>query len=212
VCLLDDGFQHLAIARDENLLLIDATEPFVEAALLPQGRLREPLSVLSRASAVIVTRVDHASPDAVKAIDAYLAAHHPSMSVFHASFAASSCSPLGGGTTVPLARVKGARVLVVAGIGRFESFCALVEHAGALVVETIQFRDHHPYRATDLDRIRARAREAGADLVVTTEKDAIKLETVVFDGVPIWVVRIDARVEDAAAWNAWVERIVKAAV
>jgi len=210
VCLLDDGFQHLAVARDADLLLIDATEPFVGAALLPRGRLREPLSVLSRASAVVITRADQASPDAVDMIERYLASRHPSIPVFYARFVASSLLPVGGGAAVPVDRLKRIRVLAVAGIGRFESFRALVDREGATIVETIQFRDHHPYRAVDLDRIRTRARASGADLVVTTEKDAIKMETLVQAGEPLWAVRIDARVEAAATWNAWIDRIVRA--
>lgn len=209
VCLLDDGFQHLAIARDENLLLLDATEPCADAALLPQGRLREPLSALARASAVVVTRVDQAAPGAVVAIETLVRRVRSDLPIFYARFALTGLVEVGSGRAAPLDRLKGVRVLAAAGIGRFESFIASLERAGASVGDAVPFRDHHPYRRADLDRILARARDARAELVVTTEKDAIKLESLVRVGESFWAARVEARVEDASRWNALIDRVAK---
>lgn len=207
VCLLDDGFQHLAIARDENLLLLDATEPYADAALLPKGRLREPLSALARASAVIITRADLAAPGAVAALETLVRARRPDLPLFRARFALTGLVEVGSGRQAPLDRLKGVRVLAAAGIGRFESFVASLERAGASVADAMPFRDHHPYRRADLDRILARTRDARAELVVTTEKDAIKLESLVRAGESLWATRVDALVEDAPRWNALIDRV-----
>jgi tetraacyldisaccharide 4'-kinase len=209
VCLLDDGFQHLAIARDENLLLLDATEPYADAALLPKGRLREPLSALARASAVVVTRVDQAAPGAVDAIETLVRRVRSDLPLLYARFALTGLVEVGSGRAAPLDRLKGVRVLAAAGIGRFESFVASLERAGASVADAMPFRDHHPYRRADLDRILARARDARAELVVTTEKDAIKLESLVRAGESLWAARVEARVEDAVQWNALIDRVAK---
>ncbi len=217
VCLLDDGFQHLAIARDENLLLLDATEPYAGAALLPKGRLREPLSALARASAVVVTRVDQAAPGAVDAIEALVRRVRSDLPLLYARFALTGlvevgsgrAAPLDGRFLMPLDRLRGVRVLAAAGIGRFESFVASLERAGASVADAVPFRDHHPYRRVDLDRILERARDARAELVVTTEKDAIKLESLVRAGESLWAARVEARVEDAVQWNALIDRVAK---
>jgi tetraacyldisaccharide 4'-kinase len=209
VCLLDDGFQHLAIARDENLLLLDATEPYAGAALLPLGRLREPLSALARASAAIITRADLAGPGAVAALETLVRARCPDLPLFRARFALTGLVEVGSGRAAPLDRLKGVRVLAAAGIGRFESFVASLERAGASVADAVPFRDHHPYRRADLDRILARAHDARAELVVTTEKDAIKLESLVRAGESLWAARVEARVEDAVQWNALIDRVAK---
>jgi tetraacyldisaccharide 4'-kinase len=207
VCLLDDGFQHVAIARDENLLLLDATEPYGSARLVPSGRLREGLDALARATAVIITRVDDAPADAVHAIEQLVRARCPTLPLFYARFEPSQMVEVGKGGAVPIDRLAGARVAAVAGIGRFSSFVALLERAGAVVVERIQFQDHHAYRRADLDEIWMRARGARADLVVTTEKDAIKIETLLGYGESMWAVRLDAQVEHAERWNALIDRI-----
>jgi len=209
VCLLDDGFQHLAIARDENLLLLDATEPYADAALLPKGRLREPLSALARASAVVVTRVDQAAPGAVDAIKTLVRRVRSDLPLLYARFALTGLVEVGSGRAAPLDRLKGVRVLAAAGIGRFESFVASLERAGASVADAVPFRDHHPYRRADLDRILERAHDARAELVVTTEKDAIKLESLVRAGESLWAARVEARVEDAVQWNALIDRVAK---
>ena len=209
VCVLDDGFQHLAIARDEDLLVLDATESYADAALLPRGRLREPLNALARASAVVVTRVDQAAPGAVDAIEALVRRVGSDVPLFYARFALSGLAAVGAGGTAPLDRLAGARVVAVAGIGRFESFVALLERAGAKVVAAMRFRDHHPYRCADVDAVRARCRSVGADFAVTTEKDAVKLEAQVAPGDTVWAVRMDVRVEDALAWSTWIDRVAR---
>lgn len=209
VCLLDDGFQHLAIARDEDLLLLDATEAYVGAALLPRGRLREPLSALARASSVVLTRVDQVTPGAVDAIAALVRRIRSDLPIFYARFALSGLAALGTADTAALDRLAGARVVAVAGIGRFESFLALLERAGAKVVAAMRFRDHYPYRRVDVDAVRARCRSVGADFAVTTEKDAVKLEAQVEPGDALWAVRMDVRVEDASAWSAWIDRVAR---
>ena len=209
VCLLDDGFQHLAIARDEDLLVLDATESYADAALLPRGRLREPLNALARASAVVVTRVDQAAPGAVDAIEALVRRVRSDVPLFYARFALSGLAAVGAGGAAPLDRLAGARVVAVAGIGRFESFVALLERAGAKVVAAMRFRDHYPYRCADVDAVRARCRSVGADFAVTTEKDAVKQEAQVAPGDTVWAVRMDVRVEDASAWSAWIDRVAR---
>jgi tetraacyldisaccharide 4'-kinase len=103
--------------------------------------------------------------------------------------------------------LRGAAVLAVAGIGRFESFTALLERCGARLVETIQYPDHHPFSGTDVERIMTRARAAGADLIVTTEKDAVKVGPLVGAAAPVWAIRIQPRIEPGAGWDAIVNRV-----
>lgn len=210
VVILDDGFQHLAIAREDNLVLLDATETASQAALLPRGRLREPFSALSRATAVVITRVDQAEPGAVAAIERHVRDRRPDVPLFHARFEPVALRAVAAGRRQALDRLRRATVLAVAGIGRFESFTGMVERCGARLVDTLRYPDHHPFSAADLDRIVSRARVAGAQLIVTTEKDAVKLERLAGADLPLWAVCIEARIEPEAEWNAMWDRAAAA--
>jgi tetraacyldisaccharide 4'-kinase len=207
VVILDDGFQHLAIAREENLVLWDATEPVDRSALLPSGRLREPWSALSRATAVVITRVEQAEAGAVEAAVRRVRGQRSDLPLFFARFEPRCVVDIATGKTEPLDRLHAARVVAAAGVGRFESFTALLTRAGARVVDAIRFPDHHPYRREDVDRVLGRARRAEADLIATTEKDAVKLERLVGTGESVWAVRLEVRIEPQAPWDAMLDRL-----
>jgi tetraacyldisaccharide 4'-kinase len=207
VVILDDGFQHLAIARDENVLLWDATDPIERAGLLPKGRLREPLSALSRATAVVITRVNQAEPSAVAAVERVVRNQAGALPLFRARFEPLGLVEVATGREQSLDRLDGARVLAAAGVGRFDSFTHLVTRANTRVVEAVRFPDHHPYRRSDLERLVARARATGADMVVTTEKDAVKLERWATPQQSVWAVRIHAAIEPTGPWEAMLDRL-----
>ncbi|MEW6683064.1 MAG: tetraacyldisaccharide 4'-kinase [Nitrospirota bacterium] len=207
VVILDDGFQHLAIARDENVLLWDATDPIDRAALLPRGRLREPLAALSRATAVVITRVDQADPGAVAAVEREVRDQAGTLPVFRARFEPQSLVEVATGREQSPERLDGARVLAAAGVGRFDSFTHLVTRANARVVEAVRFSDHHPYLRSDLERLVARARDIGADMILTTEKDAVKLEQWATPQQGVWAVRIHAVIEPTGPWEAMLDRL-----
>jgi tetraacyldisaccharide 4'-kinase len=207
VVILDDGFQHLAIARDENVVLVDAMDDASSAALLPRGRLREPWSALSRATAVVITRVEHAAPGAVDAVEQRVRLCRADLQVFRVRFEAVGLIEAGTGRDQSLDPLRGTAVLAVAGIGRFESFTGLLERCGARLVDTIRYPDHHPFSGADVERIMTRAGAAGAQLIVTTEKDAVKVGPLLGAAAPVWAVRIRPRIEPREAWDAMVDRV-----
>ncbi len=207
VVVLDDGYQHLAIARDENVALWDATEPMDQAVLAPAGRLREPLSALARATAVVITRVEQADPSAVAAVERRVREQRADLPVFRARFEPQGLIDVITGRDETISTVAGARVLAAAGVGRFESFTRLIAQAGAQVLEAVRFPDHHPYRRADLDRLAARAEALGADMILTTEKDAVKLERLATPDQRLWAMRISVRIEPQAAWDAMLDRL-----
>jgi tetraacyldisaccharide 4'-kinase len=163
VFILDDGFQHRRAARDINLLLVDATRPFGFGHVLPRGLLREPISGIRRAGCILITRAGHVDSAALNALQDRLRAMHPSAPVFRADH------------HVP-AFVSGKRVFAFAGIGNPESFLHGLTQGGAIVVGSRTFSDHYSYLRADLERLAREARRAGADLLVTTEKDWVKVE------------------------------------
>jgi tetraacyldisaccharide 4'-kinase len=196
--ILDDGFQHRRLWRDLDILLIDSTDPFGNRRLLPAGRLREPLRELGRADVVVLTKVPKDASGS-SAVDADLTAEvkkfNPGAPIYLSDHRASGLTTLSGGT-MPLAVLSGKAVLGVCGIGNPASFRETLRETGADVREFMAFADHHPYSSDDLQRIRAKAGECGADWIVTTEKDIMRLRN--FGGIDTPVaVSIAFRVEES---------------
>jgi tetraacyldisaccharide 4'-kinase len=171
VLLLDDAFQHRRLHRDLDLLLVPAHEPFGNGRILPFGPLREPLSGVARADAIVVTRGDGRCPSPLQAI---LERHNPHVPVFHASLTPARFVPARGEPVDPPA-LKGFAAFAFSGIARPERFEADLAAAGVRVAGARRFADHHPYRAGDLDSIAAAARACGAEVLVTTEKDMVRI-------------------------------------
>jgi tetraacyldisaccharide 4'-kinase len=170
--LLDDGFQHLAVSRDVNLLLLDARDPFGGGRLPPAGRLREPIAALARADAIVFTRVDRSAP-AAEALDA-IARLHPTVPRFHARIRPAGLRDEGGGP-VDSGTLRDRRCIAVCGVASSAEFAATLADLGLAAEERLEFRDHQRYRERHLARIRHAAEGAGASFIVTTEKDAVKL-------------------------------------
>lgn len=165
VHLLDDGFQHLGLARDIELVVasLDDERDFV----LPAGRLREPLSTLSRADALLVPNASIAD---ARAFAARLQVPH-AFSLVRTPAPPRLVEPWGTAPRLP----RSARVVAVAGIARPERFFDEAEQAGWTVVDRVRFGDHHRFSAADIAAIATRTRAAQADLVLTTEKDVMRM-------------------------------------
>ncbi len=171
--ILDDGFQHLAVRRDVNLLLLDARDPFGGGRVAPAGRLREPVGAVRRADAIVFTRVDRGAPAADAR--AVLARFAPGAPVFHARIRASGLRDEHG-APIEADSIAPRRVIAVCGVANPAEFASTLSEAGVSPEERLEFRDHHRYGERSLARIRAAAERSGASLLVTTEKDAVKLE------------------------------------
>ena len=174
VLVLDDGFQHRKLARDLDIVLLDATRPWGlagrsdhDAPLLPRGLLREPPSALSRADAVILTRVDQASTAELTDLRRAVERHAPGKALALASHAPARLRALDG-ACAELAELSGRDVDVVSGIGNPAAFQRTLEALGARVREHRRFPDHHAFTASDLAGL-------GARWIVVTAKDAVKL-------------------------------------
>ena len=167
IFLLDDGFQHLRLHRDLNILLLDFSRPFGNNLTLPAGILREPSSAIRRADLVIYTRAPEGSG---------LPADTGKISACISSHTIVDLLPLGGQTPVSCSGCFGRKVLAFAGIADPDSFFAGLRAKGLNLVQTINFPDHVVYNRERCDEIAEAMRTTGADLLVTTEKDGVKLK------------------------------------
>jgi len=170
--VLDDGFQHRRAARDLDLVLIDATCPWGFDHLLPRGLLREPKAHLARADRVIITRADQVSPQALAAIDREVERLTGKPPIAHAAHRWVELRH--GDATLPVDHLMTRRVVAVSAIGNPEAFeRTLAQHCRAVLAHH-RFDDHHAYTAGELSRLLMQAKRAGADALVTTEKDDVK--------------------------------------
>jgi tetraacyldisaccharide 4'-kinase len=187
--VLDDGFQHLGLYRDVNLLLFDATDVEGIAALVPAGRLREPLQAAARATAIMITRAS--MPAQVTEVCRRLQASLGSMpDPIQAVFRPESLVSVMTGASQPLHWSKGKTALLCSGVGHAGSFRALVEQMGIRILDEVVYADHHAYTSQDVEHLRSRAIELQAELVVTTEKDACKLAMLLQLTDSWWAVRL----------------------
>jgi tetraacyldisaccharide 4'-kinase len=193
VHVLDDGFQHLQVARAVDLLVV--SEEDLSDLPLPAGRLREPLTAAVAADAVLVT-AGYAS--AVDRIARGLGVP-TAFQVTRALGAPRTIAAHPDSVVVP----PETRVFLVAGIARPERFFGDVESAGWHVVGTMPFRDHYRYRQSDVARMASAARAAAAAIVLTTEKDAVRLERCDLSGLPIAAVPLIVGIEPADRFRTW---------
>jgi tetraacyldisaccharide 4'-kinase len=200
VNLLDDGFQHLQLARDINLLVV--TKADLDERVLPSGRLREPLESAAAADALLIEGTDE---DAA-AISARLGV----ATIFRVArhFGPPRyVQPFGN----PVPSSTGRRVVAVAGIARPERFFAALQMEGWDVVAKLAYRDHHWFDASDLDSIQRSATDAKANLVMTTEKDAVRL-TLHAEVEPKWAyLPLHVTIEPADQLASWMRDRLTAA-
>jgi tetraacyldisaccharide 4'-kinase len=200
--VLDDAFQHLALERNLNLVLIDATDPIASAEMVPLGRLREPVTSLGRADWVIVTRSDE--PFDQREIKQLVAAYcRPTTPVFYAYHDLVSLRPLAGGDSVAPQVFSRKRVATLSGIARPERLLHDLRHFGIEIVSSHTFPDHHKYTAKEFRDALQSAIEAGAEALVTTEKDAINLSEAApaESHLPVYIAQIEFRCEDEIAFK-----------
>jgi tetraacyldisaccharide 4'-kinase len=194
--ILDDGFQHRRLRRTADWVLVAAEQRAHTHRLLPAGPLREPMTALSRAHLVIVTRKS-ASPEQADAVARELHARAPDAAVAICHLAPAGLVNAIDGSEHPLELLRGARVLAVAAIGAPDAFFAQVRETGVGELRTVSMRDHHEFTVADVNRLANDAR--GMVGVVCTLKDAVKLAALwSVSAPPLWYVSQRAEIERGA--------------
>jgi tetraacyldisaccharide 4'-kinase len=198
ILVLDDGFQHRRLARDLDLVAVDTTDPWGQGRLLPRGLLREPLSGLRRAHAVVLTRCDQVDPERRAAVRQRLGRLAPGLPV--AESAHRPVELVNGAATAPLDLLRRHPVAAFCGLGNPDAFRRTLADLGAMVVDFRTYPDHHAYSREDVDSLRAWAESLGPDaMVVTTQKDLVKVRLERLGGRPLWALRIRLEFLDGEA-------------
>ena len=186
--ILDDGFQHLRLNRDLNLLLIDATDPFGGGSCPPFGRLRESLSAISRADQVILSRANLVSENQRDSIWREIFRRTSQKHKIEVEFSPSRVRDTLSEKIYPLTHLEGQKVVLLSAVGNPKAFRMTVELAKMVVVQEFCFRDHHWYSAQELEKVFA----AFSNIpVLTTHKDWVKIRSL--PGFKPWILQIETR-------------------
>jgi tetraacyldisaccharide 4'-kinase len=187
--LLDDAFQHRRIARDVDLVMLDALEPFGLGYLLPRGLLREPVRSLRRADVVVLSRADLVGPEernAIRQKAEHRAGRLRWVEARHAPIDLVDSEGVG----TPITDLAGQRVAAFCGIGNPQGFRRTLEPLCGTLVDFRVFPDHHAYSARDLSLLERWTRDLGVNLALTTQKDLVKLRAGNVGPVPLRALRI----------------------
>ncbi len=199
--VLDDGFQYLALKGRLNLLLVDKTNPFGNGHLLPRGILREPVKHLRRANYIFLTKSNgRRDPE----LEAQIARYKPDADVIECAHRPKYLQRMDAKAGAaagrePLAWLKGRRILAFCGIATPESFEKFLRELGALLVGRERFLDHYRYTPEDLEELYDAAEREGAECLVTTEKDAVRISDAAGSPLPVYYLRLEIEIIRGAA-------------
>ncbi len=204
VFVLDDGFQHLRVARDLNIAVIDATDPWGGGALLPKGRLREPAKGLGRADCVVLTRTDQA--EELSRLIAAVEKNAVGVPVFTSRMVTTRIRNLVGDWIETPSQPIGA----FCGVGNSQSFFNHLRREGHELAFTRAYADHHVFEQTDIDEVVRAAAANGAKGLITTAKDATKLGRLKLK-LPCYVLEIEISIDDEARLLGLIRGVIAAA-
>lgn len=208
--VLDDGFQHRTLAKDLEILVVHGRAPWGNARVFPRGMLREPLVGLARAHAVVVT--NPVGAQSVEAVTAMVRRFNPRAAVLPARYHHLDAFETQSGRRLPVAELAGRRLIAFAGLGSPQGFADTVDAAGIRRVALAEFPDHHWFSPADLAELTRDARAAGAQGLVTTEKDWVRLRDLPPPGLPLWVLPVRLVLESGQdAWQRLLARLLASA-
>jgi tetraacyldisaccharide 4'-kinase len=192
IVVLDDGFQHRRLARDIDLVLLDATNPFGFDHVFPRGMLREPVEGMRRAQVVCLSRADFLDEVGRNAIRERVAAIAPQAAWCEAVHQPAELRNAAG-EVEPLTAIAGRRIAAFCGIGNPGAFQKTLAALGADIVYWREFADHHRYTRENEAALAADIQASDVDLVVTTHKDLVKLPQATLGDKPLWALAIEMR-------------------
>ncbi len=196
VLLLDDGFQHRRLARDLDIVLVDASESQLALRLLPGGLLREPFTSLQRAQVVLFTRCDQATPKAISGLRDRVLKHNPQVIIAHAAHRPAFVD-VHASDPAPLEAIRGKRVLAFCAIGSPQSFFATLTSLGVTLVAEQAWPDHHAYSADDVQQLSTwTSQHSDIDWVLCTRKDWVKLQMAKIGRVPLGALVIELEITE----------------
>ena len=207
VAILDDGYQHWQLIRDMDILLVDAVNVFGNGHLLPRGTLRESMSHISRADVCLITKVDQAEAGAGEYIRETVHKYNKDAKIVESIHQPRCFIPLAewfidlASEGVSVETISGKKILAVSAIGNPASFEQTLRDLGAEIMESIRYPDHHEYTVKEMRDVLQQADALGAEYIVITEKDAVKIPAEFAKSnwnIPIFVICVEVKFQAGA--------------
>lgn len=192
--VIDDGFQHLKLSRDRNVLLLNGDRPFDNGHVIPLGRLREPVAAIRRAD-VLVVIMDSELSEIQPSLET-LQTLPPAAILFTARRECRGVSMLDEVKVCPIEYLYGKKLVAFCGLARPEQFFRDLRNQKLMIEDCLAFPDHHRYRPRETRRLILSALKCGAEAFITTAKDAMNLEPRAFGNWPCYVFEIKMRIDD----------------
>jgi len=195
--ILDDGFQHWGLKRDLNIVLLDSTNPFGNRSLFPRGVLREAGDVLKRADIIVLTKVDMGRSN-LEALKRELRERTCDMPLLESVHAPSGLYVLKTKERTDISCLDGLDICALSSVANAGYFEYTLKGLGANIKRSFRYPDHYKYKEADIDRVLNESRTLKVNTIVTTEKDAVKLNAITNDksAVRILVLQIEAKITD----------------
>ncbi|MEK2690703.1 tetraacyldisaccharide 4'-kinase [Bdellovibrio sp. GT3] len=181
VIVVDDGFQHRKLHRDLNIVILDATEPWSNYQVVPEGRARESWEGLERADVILFTKCNLADENSLKVVQDHLP---PGKEILYFGYDIVELN--NGKETAPTEILKGQCMFLVSAIARPDVFEKMMRSYGEISKRSLHYRDHHQYTESDAQKIWNDFKKSGADYLVTTSKDAVKLRRLLPEPEKLW--------------------------
>ncbi len=207
VAILDDGYQHWQLKRDMDILLVDAVNVFGNEHILPRGTLREPIDHISRADVCLMTKVDQAAEGSREHIRDTLKKYNDKALVVESIHRPRCLIELAdwyeniAGDGVDVKEIRDKRVMAVSAIGNPASFEQTLVNLGAAVIESLRYPDHHDYTMAEMQDVLQQAAAEGAEAIIITEKDAVKIPAEVVSAkweIPVYVICVEVTFKSGA--------------
>lgn len=186
--IMDDGFQHLHLKPKVNILLVDSTNPFSNHNLLPRGLLREPIKNIRRADYIFLTKSNGGKH--LRRIKEFLRKHNPRAEVIECTHRPQYLRNLQTGEDLDLSELKGKKISAISGIAVPESFENFLTDFGAEIIYKERYADHHRYRRHEIENFIKESKKLGAQMILTTEKDAVRFPELEKYEVPSFYLRV----------------------
>ena len=203
--VLDDGFQYLKLQHRLDIVLVDYTNPFGYNRVLPRGLLREPKRNLKRAGFIFITKCP---PEGAPALKEKLRELNPHAEISECRHSPKYLENLYTREQIGLEFLQGMKISAVSGIAVPESFENGLRKLGAEIVHSARYSDHHRYTQQEIIETINSAAEAGAEVIVTTEKDAVRFPLLDRCDLPVIFLRVEIEMlSGSEAFNDWIDRI-----
>lgn len=187
--IMDDGFQHLHLKPKINIMLVDSTNPFSNHELLPRGLLREPIKNMRRADFIFLTKSNGGKH--LRHLKSFISKHNPRAEIIECTHKPQYLRNLLTNEDLPLSELKGKKITSISGIAVPESFENFLTGFGAELIHKERYADHHKYTRSEIVDFLDKSKELGAEMVLTTEKDAVRFPDLESHPVPTLYLRVE---------------------